>query len=70
VTPHAELLKCYQALLESSKAFFSLPKVEKEEYKTGYGSEDGWNVVEGEKEFITIRSLDRTPAHVRDAAMA
>ncbi|KAN0108386.1 Clavaminate synthase-like protein [Hyaloscypha variabilis] len=70
VTPHAELLKCYQALLQSSKAFFSLPEVEKEEYKTGYGSEDGWNVVEGEKEFITIRSLDRTPAHVRDAAMA
>ncbi|KAE9378036.1 Clavaminate synthase-like protein [Stipitochalara longipes BDJ] len=70
VAPHAELSKRYQALLESSKAFFALPEAEKEVFKTRHGSEDGWNVVDGEKEFITIRSLDRTPAHIRDAAMA
>jgi isopenicillin N synthase-like dioxygenase len=68
VTPHSELLKSYQALLEASKAFFALPEAEKEVFKTRQGSEDGWNLVEGEKEFITLRSLESTPEQIRDAA--
>jgi hypothetical protein len=68
VTPHTELLKSYLALLEASKAFFALPEAEKESFKTRQGSEDGWNLVEGEKEFITLRSLERTPEQIREAA--
>ena len=70
VTPNAELMKRYQVLLESSKAFFALPETDKQVFKTKNGSEEGWNVVEGEKEFITIRSLDKAPAYLRDAAAA
>jgi len=70
VAPNAELIMRYQVLLESSKAFFALPGTEKEAFKTRHGSEEGWSLVEGEKEFITIRSLDRAPPHLRDAATA
>ncbi len=68
VTPHTELLNSYQTLLEASKAFFDLPQAAKEVFKTDHGSEEGWNLVEGEKEFITIRSLETTPEQMRDAA--
>lgn len=69
VTAHPELLKSYQALLEASKTFFALPEGEKAVFKTTRGSEDGWNLVEGEKEFITLRTLERTPEQMRDAAV-
>jgi hypothetical protein len=68
VTPHVELLNSYQALLNVSKTFFDLPVAEKERFKTTQGSEEGWNYVEGEKEFITLRSLSTTPEQMRDAA--
>jgi hypothetical protein len=68
VVPHIELLNSYQALLEVSKTFFDLPMGEKEVFKTKRGSEGGWNYVEGEKEFITLRSLETTPELMRDAA--
>ena len=68
VTPHTELLRSYQALLEASKAFFALSEAEKQTFRTGQGSEEGWNLVEGEKEFLTIRSLERTPEQMRDDA--
>lgn len=57
VAAHTKLLKSYEALLEASKTFFALPEAEKAIFKTAKGSEDGWNVVEGEKEFITLRTL-------------
>ena len=68
VFPHPELSESYQVLLEASKCFFALPEAEKETFKTRQGSEDGWNVIEGEKEFITLRSLERTPDEMKDAA--
>ncbi|KAE8442259.1 hypothetical protein EG329_003519 [Mollisiaceae sp. DMI_Dod_QoI] len=58
----------YQELLESSKSFFNLPMEEKEVFRTGLGSEDGWSRVEGEKEFITLRSLGSTPELLKKAA--
>jgi hypothetical protein len=68
ITLQTNLLKSYQALLEAGKAFFALSEAEKEVFKTPQGSEEGWNLVEGEKEFITLRSLERTPQQMRDAA--
>jgi hypothetical protein len=68
VAPHAELLNSYQTLLEASKAFFDLPEAAKEVFRTHHGSEEGWNFVQGEKEFITLRSLETTPEQMRDAA--
>lgn len=63
------LYTSYQHLLQSSKAFFSLPTSEKEAFKTSLGSEDGWSRVEGEKEFITLRSLESTPEILKEAAI-
>ncbi len=68
IAPHSELLSSYQTLLEASKEFFDLPEVAKELFSTHQGSEEGWNFVEGEKEFITLRSLQATPEQMRDAA--
>lgn len=62
------LYTSYQELLKSSKAFFDLPMDEKENFKTKLGSEDGWSKVQGEKEFITLRSLETTPDILKDAA--
>ncbi|CAG8981106.1 hypothetical protein HYALB_00012627 [Hymenoscyphus albidus] len=57
-----------QALLQASKAFFDLPAEKKHEFKTRAGTEEGWNHVPGEKEFITLRSLERVPVELRNAA--
>lgn len=62
------LYTSYQELLKSSKAFFDLPMDQKAAFKTKLGSEDGWSRVEGEKEFITLRSLETTPEILKDAA--
>ncbi|CAG8955583.1 hypothetical protein HYFRA_00009537 [Hymenoscyphus fraxineus] len=59
-----------QALFEASKVFFDLPAEKKHEFKTRAGTEEGWNHVPGEKEFITLRSLERVPMELRDAASA
>lgn len=58
----------FENLFESSKAFFDQPFEEKEKWKTKLGSEEGWSRVEGEKEFITIRTIEGTPEILRDAA--
>ncbi|KUJ11918.1 Clavaminate synthase-like protein [Mollisia scopiformis] len=63
------LYTSYQELLKSSKAFFDLPMEEKETFKTALGSEDGWSRVEGEKEFITLRSLESTPEVLKEATI-
>ena len=57
-----------QALLQASKSFFNLPTAQKHAFKTKEGSEEGWSFVEGEKEFITLRSLDNTPPELLEAA--
>ncbi|TVY33667.1 hypothetical protein LOCC1_G007662 [Lachnellula occidentalis] len=57
-----------QTLFQASKSFFDLPTAQKHIYKTKEGSEEGWSFVEGEKEFITLRSLDNTPPELLEAA--
>jgi isopenicillin N synthase-like dioxygenase len=58
-----------QELFKASKAFFELPTSRKLAFQTQQGTEDGWSRVEGEKEFITLRSLDSTPEELKDAAI-
>lgn len=58
----------FENLFESSKTFFDQPIEEKENWKTKLGSEEGWSRIEGEKEFITIRTVEGTPEILRDAA--
>jgi hypothetical protein len=63
------LFTASQALLAASKAFFDLPTSYKEGYRTQAGTEEGWLRVEGEKEFVTLRSLANMPPELRDAAV-
>lgn len=64
------LYSASEALLDASKAFFALPQTHKEKYRIppseGDGG-DGWSSVEGEKEFLTLRSVDTTPPELKDA---
>ncbi|KAB8295130.1 hypothetical protein EYC80_007061 [Monilinia laxa] len=55
-------------LLQASKSFFELPHTYKSQFHTGKGTEEGWNRVEGEKEFITLREINSTPPELLDAA--
>ncbi|KAA8569473.1 hypothetical protein EYC84_001104 [Monilinia fructicola] len=57
-----------QKLLRASKSFFDLPHEYKAQFLTGKGTEEGWNRVEGEKEFITLREIHSTPPELLDAA--
>ncbi|TEY58778.1 hypothetical protein BOTCAL_0200g00060 [Botryotinia calthae] len=57
-----------QKLLQASKSFFDLPPEYKSRFLTGKGTEEGWNRVEGEKEFITLREINTTPPELLDAA--
>src|ERR1700733_7437693 len=59
--PDDSLFKSSKALFKAGKTFFDLPASYKEGFKTAKGSEEGWSRVEGEKEFITLRTLDNTP---------
>ncbi|ESZ98499.1 hypothetical protein SBOR_1161 [Sclerotinia borealis F-4128] len=56
-----------QKLLQASRSFFDLPLEYKTRFLTGKGTEEGWNCVEGEKEFITLRELNSTPPELLDA---
>jgi hypothetical protein len=58
----------FQELLQASQLFFELPESEKRRYITQQGSEEGWTRIEGEKEFITLRSIDGTPHILANAA--
>jgi len=69
-SPRDTLFDSSQALLQASQAFFDLPDAYKEGFKTKIGSEEGWSRVEGEKEFITLRSLGNTPDELKTAAEA
>lgn len=68
--PLDELHRSSQALFRASKDFFDLPLSQKEAYKTEAGSEEGWSHVEGEKEFISLRTLGNTPPELKKAAQA
>jgi hypothetical protein len=66
------LYTSFQALLQAIEAFFASPDAHKSTFKSPAGrhaSEEGWTRVEGEKEFITLRSLSTTPPELRDAAI-
>lgn len=63
-----QLFQSYQVLLQACKVFFDQPESYKESYKSNLGSEEGWSRVEGEKEFITLRTLQNTPEELRAAA--
>lgn len=58
----------FQELLRASQAFFELPEEYKQGFATQRGTEEGWKRVEGEKEFITLRSIEKTPDILKDAA--
>jgi isopenicillin N synthase-like dioxygenase len=64
--PSDILYQSSEKLLQTSKAFFELPDSYKESFQTPNGSEEGWSRVEGEKEFITLRTLDNTPDELKD----
>ncbi|KAF2809244.1 uncharacterized protein BDZ99DRAFT_509496 [Mytilinidion resinicola] len=68
-TPHP-LQRASEELFEASRAFFALPFSEKEVWKTKLGSEEGWSRIEGEKEFITLRTVEGTPEVLKAAARA
>jgi isopenicillin N synthase-like dioxygenase len=59
-----------QAMFHASESFFDLPETQKQAFKTQHGTEEGWSHVVGEKEFITLRSLEGTPESLRNAASA
>jgi hypothetical protein len=63
-----ELYHSSQALFQATKAFFDLTTDYKQTLKTQHGSEEGWCCINGEKEFITLRSLDDTPEELKDAS--
>lgn len=67
-TPSDSIHSSSEALLQASKAFFDLPVSYKENFKTPKGSEEGWSRIEGEKELITLRSLEIMPDVLKDAA--
>jgi isopenicillin N synthase-like dioxygenase len=69
ITSRDPLFEASQTLFRASKAFFALPSSYKEGFQTQVGTEEGWSRVDGEKEFITLRSLANTPPELKDAAI-
>lgn len=65
--PHP--LQCaYEALFAASQAFFAQPAELKSQWKHKLGSEEGWSSIPGEKEFITLRTLNYCPEILRGPA--
>ncbi|KAF2627471.1 hypothetical protein BU25DRAFT_411076 [Macroventuria anomochaeta] len=65
--PHP-LQMAYEALFSASQAFFAQPADEKTRWKHKLGSEEGWSCIPGEKEFITLRTLEYCPEVLRGPA--
>lgn len=65
--PHP-LQSAYEALFAASQAFFAQSIEEKSRWKHKLGSEEGWSSIPGEKEFITLRTLEYCPEILRDPA--
>ncbi|KAH7067488.1 hypothetical protein BKA63DRAFT_522247 [Paraphoma chrysanthemicola] len=65
--PHP-LQLAYEALFAASQAFFRLPDTEKAQWKHKLKSEEGWSKIRGEKEFITLRTLEYCPDILRGPA--
>jgi hypothetical protein len=62
------LQQAAEDLFSASQAFFALPAEEKAKWKSQLGSEEGWSHIPGEKEFITLRTLEGTPDILKAAA--
>jgi hypothetical protein len=65
--PHP-LQSAYEALFSASQAFFAQSAEEKARWKHKLRSEEGWSSIPGEKEFITLRSLEYCPEILRESA--
>lgn len=65
--PHP-LQSAFEALFSASQAFFAQPAEEKARWKHKLRSEEGWSSIPGEKEFITLRSLEYCPGILRAPA--
>ncbi|KAF3042965.1 hypothetical protein E8E12_009277 [Didymella heteroderae] len=62
------LQSAYEALFAASEAFFAQAAEEKARWKHKLRSEEGWSSIPGEKEFITLRSLEYCPEVLRAPA--
>ncbi|KAI4665617.1 uncharacterized protein J4E78_003079 [Alternaria triticimaculans] len=65
--PHP-LQAAYEQLFAASQAFFNQPDKEKQRWKHKLKSEEGWSKISGEKEFITLRTLEYCPEVLRGPA--
>lgn len=65
--PHP-LQSAYEALFSASQSFFAQPVEEKVRWKHKLRSEEGWSSIPGEKEFITLRTLEYCPEILRGPA--
>ncbi|KAL1594177.1 hypothetical protein SLS59_008799 [Nothophoma quercina] len=69
LAPGPHPLQCaYELLFEASQAFFAQPAEEKRRWKHKLESEEGWSSIPGEKEFITLRTLEYCPEVLREPA--
>ncbi|KAF1846997.1 uncharacterized protein K460DRAFT_278865 [Cucurbitaria berberidis CBS 394.84] len=62
------LQQAYESLFAASQAFFDQSDEEKTIWKHKLGSEEGWSKIQGEKEFITLRTLEYCPEVLRGPA--
>lgn len=58
-----------QVLFAAGRTFFAREEEYKAQFQTQLDSEEGYSSIPGEKQFITIRSLDRVPDELREAAI-
>ncbi|KAH8725764.1 hypothetical protein GQ44DRAFT_706490 [Phaeosphaeriaceae sp. PMI808] len=58
----------YETLFVASQAFFNSPTTEKQKWAHKLGTEEGWSCIPGEKEFITLRTLEYCPEILRAPA--
>ncbi|KAF1941484.1 hypothetical protein EJ02DRAFT_455148, partial [Clathrospora elynae] len=65
--PHP-LQTAYENLFAASQAFFNQQDEQKQQWKHKLGSEEGWSKIAGEKEFITLRTLEYCPEVLRGPA--
>ena len=65
-----DLQDALNGLFVAAQQFFAQPVAYKNKFLSKVGSEDGYNSIPGEKEFITVRTLDRTPPELKVAVPA
>ena len=63
-----ELYTSLVGLFDAGRAFFDQPISYKEQFTTELGPSEGWSRVEGEKEMITLHTIDQSPIELKEAA--